>query len=107
MSSFSDSSASRLLPLEIFCSYAQNQKDDTLLRELEQQLLPYQREGRLMLRHQGQIGFGENRAEVLRQWEARASVILLMISSAFLASDECVQDMWVWNTRMLSIHSLA
>jgi tetratricopeptide (TPR) repeat protein len=92
MSNIPDQSISDLPPREIFCSFARDQKDEAFLRELEQQLLPLQRAGRLVLWHRGQIRGGENSAEILRNWEARATVILLLVSPAFLASDDCAQE---------------
>jgi hypothetical protein len=74
-------------PVIVFCAYAPD--DETLLRQLEQHLVPLQRQSRLILRHQGQIVGGQDRAEVLKVWQAQASLVLLLVSPAFLADDAC------------------
>ncbi|HEY1353760.1 MAG TPA: tetratricopeptide repeat protein [Ktedonobacteraceae bacterium] len=92
MSSTSGDRMEEMPPRRVFCSFARDQKDEALLRELEQQLLPQQRTGRLVLWHRGQIQAGENSTEILRHWETQAEVILLLVSPAFLASDDCAQE---------------
>ena len=73
--------------VSVFCIYAPD--DAAQVQKLEQHLTPLQRQGRLILRHQGQIIGGQDRAEVLKAWQAQASMILLLVSPAFLADDDC------------------
>lgn len=83
ISNADENRASDRPPIEIFCSYASEPEDEALLQKLEQHLSPLQRLGRLILRHQGQIIAGKDHTAVINEWEACASVILLLISPPF------------------------
>ncbi len=74
-------------PVEVFYSYAD--ADEDLCIELDRHLSLLVREGLIALWHKRQITPGMNWAEVLDHHLNVASVILLLISSDFLASDYC------------------
>ena len=75
------------VPIEIFCSYAQ--EDETLQQALKNHLSALQRQGRISLWHDRLIAPGTDWAQVIHSHLNSASVILLLISSDFLASDYC------------------
>src|SRR5579859_7217050 len=79
--------ASALEPVEVFCSYSH--KDESLLGELKAHLAGLQRQGRISTWHDRQILAGTNWAETIDTHLETASLILLLISSDFLASDYC------------------
>jgi tetratricopeptide (TPR) repeat protein len=78
--------------LEVFCSYAEDDADIKLFAALEQRLMPLQRAARLTLHHRGQIQAGDDPTEVIKVWQGRASVILLLVSPAYLADNECERE---------------
>lgn len=76
-------------PIEVFYSYADTDADVQLLNRLEQHLIPLQHEGLIIPRHKHQILPGMDRKETIDHHLNTSSVILLLISPAFLASDCC------------------
>lgn len=75
-------------PLEVFCVAAL--EDTPLLQELEIHLSPLIRQGVLSLWHEGLIAPGTNRAEAIETHREQASVILLLVSAPFLASQDAL-----------------
>ena len=75
------------VPIEIFCSYAH--EDEPLQQELKKHLSALQRQGRISLWHDRLIAPGTDWAQAIDHHLNSASVILLLISSDFLASDYC------------------
>lgn len=74
-------------PIDVFISYSH--QDEKVRRALEDHLAPLRREGLIATWHDRQIGAG-------REWEGQidehldtAGMILLLISSSFIASDYC------------------
>lgn len=74
-------------PVEIFCSFAR--ADAPFLAQLELHLSMLQREGSISTWHKHQIIAGSNSQAEVDQHLNTASLILLLISSNFLASDYC------------------
>jgi tetratricopeptide (TPR) repeat protein len=74
-------------PAEVFYSYAH--KDEMLRNELEQHLKLLQRQGLIISWHDRQILPGTDWAQAIDTHLKTASLILLLISSDFLASDYC------------------
>jgi TIR domain len=74
-------------PVSIFLSYAR--EDEPLRKELEKHLSLLQRQGFLSTWHDRQIQPGANWAEMIDEQLEKASIILLLISADFLASDYC------------------
>ncbi len=74
-------------PIEVFYSYAH---DDSLLRnKLEKHLKLLQRQGLITQWHDRHISPGSDWAQAISMHLERASVILLLVSADFLASDYC------------------
>src|SRR6266487_1874612 len=73
--------------IEIFCSYAY--KDEGHLRQLEKHLSALKRQGLISLWHNHQIQPGANWAKAIDTHLSTASIILLLISPDFIASDYC------------------
>ena len=73
------------MPIEVFCSYSHN--DESLLKELKTHLAGLQREGRILTWYDRQIKPGTNWKEDLDSHLESASLILLLVSSDFLASN--------------------
>src|SRR6266567_5253674 len=73
--------------VEVFCSYAHT--DEKWLRQLETHLSPLIRQGLISLWHDRQILPGTNWSETIDDHLETASVILLLISANFIASDYC------------------
>src|SRR5437763_12339081 len=74
-------------PIEAFCCYAQ--EDETWLRKLETHLSLLKRQGLIATWHDRLVRPGTNRGEDMDAHLNNASVILLLISADFLASDYC------------------
>src|SRR5712692_11213567 len=72
-------------PVEVFCSYAA--ADEPLWQELEKHLRLMQRQGLVSLWYADQIAAGTERAAAIQEHLAAASIILLLVSANFLASD--------------------
>jgi len=74
-------------PVEIFCSYAH--EDETWLRKLEIHLSLLKRQGLISLWHDRFISPSTNWAQEIDTHLETASVILLLVSADFFASDYC------------------
>src|SRR5258707_8645015 len=74
-------------PVEVFYSYAH--EDASLRDTLEKHLSLLHRQGLIFQWHDRQIAAGTDWAQALDIHLERASVILLLISADFLASDYC------------------
>ena len=74
-------------PVEIFCSYAH--EDETWLRKLETHLSLLQRQNLVSLWHDRLIAPGTDWAKTIDAHLETASVILLLVSADFFASDYC------------------
>src|SRR5436305_8883975 len=72
---------------EVFLSYAET--DEKLALELEKHLSVLKREGLITTWHKGQIGVGTDRNKEMSQRLSTASIILLLLSANFVASDAC------------------
>ena len=86
-------------PVSVFISYAH--EDEPLLRRLETHLTVLKRQGLISIWHDRQILAGSTWAGVIDQQLEQASIILLLISPDFLASDYCYQ---IEMTRALERH---
>src|SRR6266487_3695826 len=74
-------------PIEVFCSYAH--KDEPQLQKLETHLNVLKRQGLISTWHDRHIVPGMDWAYAIDTHLSTASVILLLISPDFLASDYC------------------
>src|SRR6266571_7916163 len=74
-------------PVEVFYSYAH--EDASWLNELEKHLSLLRRQGLLTAWHDRHILPGADWAQAIDEHLERASIILLLISADFLASDYC------------------
>jgi tetratricopeptide (TPR) repeat protein len=72
---------------EVFLSYAE--ADEKLALELEKHLSVLKREGFITTWHKGQIGAGTDRNKEISKRLSTASIILLLLSANFVASDAC------------------
>jgi hypothetical protein len=72
-------------PVEVFLSYAR--EDELLCKELEKHLSLLQRQGHITAYHDRLIALGTNWSQAIDAHLDAASIILLLISSDFLASD--------------------
>ena len=75
------------MPIEVFYSYAH--EDELLRKQLENHLASLHRSGLISSWHDRQIVAGQNWAQVIDDHLETASLILLLVSSNFLASDYC------------------
>jgi tetratricopeptide (TPR) repeat protein len=89
-----------LAPHDAFISFAP--EDEPLLVELEKGLAVLQRTGVIRAWHRGRIGAGEERAAAIAARLESATVVLLLVSRDFLASDDCYE---VEMTRAIERHS--
>ncbi len=74
-------------PVEIFCCYAH--ADESWLRKLETHLSLLKQQGLISLWHDRRIAPGVDWAQAIDTHLETASVILLLVSANFLASDYC------------------
>ena len=74
-------------PVEVFCSYAY--QDEAWLRKLEAHLSLLKRQGLISLWYDRLISPGTNWARAIDTRLETASVILLLVSADFFASDYC------------------
>jgi hypothetical protein len=79
-------------PVDIFVSYAQD--DENFWRELEKQLSSLDRAGKIRVKNGHKTGPGENWLNVVLAHLDSATVILLLLTPDFFASDPC-QDVEV------------
>lgn len=75
------------MSVEIFCCYAR--KDQSLLNELRTHLMPLQRQGYITLRADTDIDAGMEWEEEINKHLKTADIILLLVSSDFIASEYC------------------
>ena len=75
------------MPVEIFCCCSH--VDEAWRRKLETHLKPYQRQGLISLWHDQLIVPGTDWSQAIDTHLETASVILLLVSANFLASDYC------------------
>ncbi len=75
--------------VSVFLSYAH--KDEALLRQLKTHLSLLERQGRVSTWYDRQITPGTNWAEMIDARLEQASIILLLVSPDFIASDYCYQ----------------
>lgn len=75
------------VPLEVFCCYAR--EDRVMLERLQTHLMPLQREGRITIWSNFDINAGVEWEKEQHQHMESADIILLLISSDFMASDYC------------------
>jgi WD40 repeat protein len=81
------------VPIEVFYSYAD--ADEDLQRELDKHLSLLQREGLITTFHKRLVAAGQDWTETLDRHLNTASIILLLISADFVASDYCYGiEMW-------------
>jgi hypothetical protein len=73
------------MPIELFYSYAR--EDRELRDQLDRQLSTLRREGLIVGWHDGMIGAGEEWLEEIKEQLDSAQLILLLVSSDFLASE--------------------
>ena len=76
-----------LTAIEIFCCYAR--EDQHLLQRLKNHLMPLQRQGLIQIWSDTNINAGEDWQRAVQQHLETAEIILLLISSDFMASDYC------------------
>src|SRR5260221_14272811 len=76
-------------PVIVFCSYAH--EDERLRRKLEKHLSLLQRRGIITIWHDRKIVPGIDWSHEIDDYLNKASVVLLLISSDFFASDYCYQ----------------
>ena len=84
----------RAAPLEVFFSYAH--EDETLRDKLAKQLQMLVRQGIIAAWHDRQISAGTEWADQISQHLNTARMILLLISSDFIASDYCYDVELKW-----------
>jgi hypothetical protein len=73
--------------VEVFISYAK--ADEPYRKQLETHLSVLKRQGLVSLWHDEQIQLGTNKVEAVDTHLSEASIILLLVSADFLASDYC------------------
>jgi TIR domain len=76
-----------LTPIEVFCSYAH--EDESHLWRLKVHLNVLERQGLISTWHDRQISVGTDWAQAIDTHLENASLILLLVSADFLASDYC------------------
>src|SRR5712692_9990996 len=77
-------------PLHVFCCYART--DQSYLFELNKRLIPLQREGLIVIHADINISPGENWEQKIHHYLNTAHVILLLVSSDFIASEYCYSN---------------
>ena len=74
-------------PVEVFYSYSH--KDEAIREELEEALTLLRRQGHIAGWHDRQIVAGQEWADQISKHLESARIVLLLVSSSFLASDYC------------------
>ncbi len=77
-------------PLHVFCCYAR--ADQSYLFELNKRLIPLQRDGLIIVHADINISPGEDWEQKIHHYLNTAHVILLLISSDFIASEYCYSN---------------
>jgi TIR domain len=80
--------------VEIFICYAR--KDRAFLDELQRHLTLLQRQGHILVWHDGDISAGKEWEREIKKYLDTAQIILLLISSNFMASDYCYRKEMKW-----------
>ena len=75
------------LPVEIFVSYSH--KDERWMEKLREHLSPLRRQGKIADWHDRDITAGTEWADEISEHLESASIVLLLISPSFMASDYC------------------
>ena len=76
------------MQVEIFICYAR--KDRPFLDELKSHMMLLQRQGHIVLWHDGDISAGKEWEREIEKYLDAAQIILLLISPNFMASDYCM-----------------
>ena len=82
-----ESSVGVFSPLKVFISYSH--RDDNYRDALVRHLAPLEDDGLISVWHDRKIAGGENWIQVIDRHLAEAEIVLLLISSDFMASDYC------------------
>ena len=75
------------MPVEVFCCYAR--KDQALLNDLKTHLSPLQRQNLIRIWNDTDITPGSNYETEINKHLNTAQIILLLVSSSFVASEYC------------------
>lgn len=77
-------------PIEVvYCYSPDSEQDENLRNELEKHLMTMQREGVITAWDKRKITAGEEEESQINKYLDKARIILLLVSSDFIASDEC------------------
>jgi len=79
-----------MAPIEIFCCYSR--KDQLLLDQLKNHLVPFQRQGLITIWNDSDISPGTEWKAKINKHLNTAQIILLLVSSDFMASDYCYSN---------------
>jgi hypothetical protein len=77
--------------IKVFISYCD--EDEALKQQLERHLSPLMRQGVISIWHRGKVEAGGKWEQQVTSHIHSANVILILISSDYLASDDCYQEM--------------
>lgn len=77
-------------PLHVFCCYART--DQSYLLELNKRLIPLQRDGLIVVHADINISPGEDWEQKIHHYLNTAHIILLLVSSDFIASEYCYSN---------------
>jgi hypothetical protein len=77
-------------PYLVFCCYAR--RDELFLQDIKINLMSLEREGLITLKSDRDISSGGEWEATIRQYLAEASILLLLISPDFIASDYCFHE---------------
>ncbi|MEO6893072.1 MAG: TIR domain-containing protein [Ktedonobacteraceae bacterium] len=80
-------------PISIFYSYAQSDQDEGLRKQLDDHLKVFETPGRIKGWHKREIRAGQEWATEINRHLNAAQIILLLISTDFLASVDCFTEM--------------
>lgn len=76
-------------PVDLFISHASSPKDEQLLLELEPHLAILERQGLIRAWHRGRMIAGQVCSDEIKAQLEAANVVLLLVSSDFLGSEDC------------------
>src|SRR5437868_5572142 len=77
--------------IEVFIAYARVREDEALLKDVENQLSPLERQGLIKIWHEGKIGGGVEWEKEIDKHLRSAPIILLLVSADFIASEKCYE----------------
>ena len=80
-------STQQLAPMEVFLSYAE--ADEAFCLEMEKHLSMLKREGLIVTWHKRQLSAGSDWSKEIDEHLSASSIILLLLSADFVASDYC------------------